>query len=696
MRLTRLALSLLLVLGVVAPSQPAEGHPVRANNRRPDALAAQLGLGSPTQRQRLAATLVLTEHPSSLRLLRHQLRDLKQALSTSLKAAEPSAILERLQRPYMTGAKHLREFRRYAVDLGLASAKMIDFEGKPMDPGLIPRHVAVLERAGLRPGLAGDRLILVRLPANAEQSGKDLSLRERVMQSIVSTNLTRVMASKPLPVDQIILPQVVSPADLPRVHEEYERAAQQALDQAVRSGRLAPADRAKTFERLAPIQVVPLVESADAVAGSAKIAESYLGYYRSRFGRLPAHALVFLAGSDLNREVGPVAGQLLRSVARSRLARLQQRMPEVDLVPWIGVGSGPMRSGVGRFPELASALHPGMTFTVQPDQLDQRNRKAVLAAFGQAALSARAERLDPKGEENRVALAVAFADVHAALTTRNALPSIRIANLLAPLNQRGRKGALGKLLYERDGELYLRSPGDQQPQGYAPAPAPTLPTGPMNGTAYGRSLELVGLASELKAAHQRERASVERRQAIIDRFWPQGIPDSRAIAGAFARYVEGHSLTTVAGLGRALEQAEALHGRAATESLRPLIRFLVQNDGFVLTRDRSLVRRRIRVLLPNFTRAEVEQWTQRYFDDLALLERYLARPAQDGTPGVRRLEDLIETKHRTRYERASRRLYRNAAFVRYLRGEDLRLDDWVRVMDDLIPLLANPGWNRIG
>ena len=587
----------------------------------------------------------------------------------------------------MTATKHVREFKRYAVELGLASAKMIDFEGKPMDPGVIPRHVAVLERAGLRPGLTGDRLILVRLPADAERAGKDLSLREQVMQTVVRTNLARVLAGKPIPVDQLILPQVESPTDLARVHEEYERVATRELDLAVRQGRVRASDRRSTFDRLAAIQVVPLLESSDAVLDSARITREYLRYYEGHFGRLPAHALVFLAGSDLNREVGPVAGQLLRSVARSRLAQLQARHPGVDLIPWIGVGSGPMRSGVGRHPELAGALHPGMTFTVQPDQLDQRNRKAVLAAFGQAALGARPELLDAKTEQHRIALAVAFADVHAALTTRNALPSIRIANLLAPLNQRGRKGAIGKLLYERDGELYLRSAQDDKSP-----PAPTPPT----GAAYGRTLDLAGLAEQLDAPFQPERARVERRQAIIDRYWPQGIPDSRAISGAFARYVEGHSLTTVAGLGRALEQTEARHGRRAAESLRPLILYLVKNDGFVLTRDRELVRRRIEVLLPHFTPAEVTQWTQRYFDDLALLDRYLARPAQGASSGGLRLEELIDTKHRTRYESASRRLYGNASFVRYLRGQDLPLREWMTVMDDLVPLLANPGWNRIG
>jgi hypothetical protein len=381
--------------------------------------------------------------------------------------------------------------------------------------------------------------------------------------------------------------------------------------------------------------------------------------------------IVFVAGSDLNREIGPVAGQIARQVLRSRLARLQRRVAGVDLIPWVGIGSGPMRSGLGHEPEQASALHPGMTFTVQPDQLDQPNAARVIEGMWRAATSARPELLSPGDERSLIAVAALFADEHARTSLRSGLATIRLANLLGPLNQRGRKNSTAKLLYERDGVLMLRS---------------ARPAEATDGTVYGRSLDVAGMTRLVPKEREAQRRALQKRQRTIEKIWPRGLADPRAIAGAFARYVGGEALTTVAGLGRALSRARAVFGRSAVERLRPFVTFLVRNDGFTLTRDRELVRRRISVLSPELAPPQVERRLRRYFDDIAALEAFL---------GVR-LEQLISKADRARYERAARRLLANPRFVDYMKGQDVPIGDWLEIIDHVIPLLSNPSWNRIG
>lgn len=618
---------------------------------------------------RVAATTVLTEHPSSLRLMKVHLRQLRGLLAGN---PGPAELLRFLERPLMGSGKQLREFRRLSLEQGVATAKMIDYEGKPMPTSVIPRYVRAIERAGMRAGIEGDRFLLLRLPGAAETSAKDQALRERVFRTVVETNLTRLLAGKELPVDRLIVPDTKSVDELMEVHSTYDRVAAEVVKRAVAARRIPAERRAQVLERLTRIQAVPLVEDASTVMNASAMVKDYLGRYRARYGERPKHLVLFVAGSDLNRELGPVGGQLARTVMRSRLARLQRSLGDaVDLIPWAGIGSGPMRSGVGKHPELASMLHPGMTATIQPDQLDQPRRESVIAAIGRAAFGARPERLSHEREARLTGLGAAFVGVHAELSLEHALSTVRIANLLAPLDQRGRKKSSAKLFYEKEGELYLRS---------------VQPAEQGDASTYGRTLDVSTYRECLPSGCARESRGLARAQAAIDRRWPRGLADPRAIAGAFARYVEAEGLTTVAGLGLAIARAERAGYRRELEGLRPMITFLVKNDGFVLTRDRALVRSRIEALQPQLSAAQVERRIGRYFQDRAALERYLGQS----------VEALVPRGERERYESASRKLYANPALRGYLRGGDLKLTDWLKVMDDLVPLLSHPSWNRIG
>ena len=629
--------------------------------------------GTGRRTRRVAATTVLTEHPSSLRLLRRQFRQVKRSLRSPGLRSRPDRLLKLLDGAQMTPLKQVREFERLSLRQGLATGKMIDFEGKPMPPRVIPRYVEAIERAGMRPGIEGDRFLLLRLPGATEKSRGDRQLRRQVFQTLVETNLDRLVAGKDLPIDRLIVPQTKNLAQMLEVHTTYDRMASAAVAKAVRAGRIQPKKQDQILRRLKQVQVVPLVESADTVMNAHALVGDYLKQYQRRYGTRPRQVVVFVAGSDLNRQVGPVAAQLSRTVMRSRLAKLQRSLSnKVDIIPWVGIGSGPMRSGVGRFPDKASMLHPGMTFTVQPDQVyDQKNLEGTVKAMGKAALRARPRTLSAGQENKLVALGASFADIHARVSLRSAVSTVRLANLLAPLKQRGRKSSTANLLYKKDGRLYLRSVQPREKGG--------------SGT-YGRTLDISGYTQQLSNDHGPQRRALQRRQRTIDRLWPEGLSDPRAIKGAFARYLQGHALTTVSGLGLALNKARSTLGAREVNRLRPFITFLVQNDGFVLTRDRALVRQRIQVLNPGLSAPQVNRRVKRYFADIAALEQYLRKP----------LESFISTGDRRRYERMSRRLYKNTHFQKYMRGQDIRLDDWVKIIDNVLPVLGNPGWNRIG
>jgi hypothetical protein len=251
---------------------------------------------------------------------------------------------------------------------------------------------------------------------------------------------------------------------------------------------------------------------------------------------------------------------------------------------------------------------------------------------------------------------------------RNALPSLRLANLLQPLNQRGRKSSAKNLVFEKDGELYLRS--------VHPEPV----------DAGGRKLDVAGYESALPDDDASGHALLQDRVRTIEKLWPRGLPDTRAIPGSFARFVGGQGLTTVVGMGTALEALAGSHGAAVAERLRPFVTFLVKNDGFVLSKDAALVRLRLSVLHPDLNAAQLDRRVTEYLADISALERYLGSP----------VEKLTRARDRNAYARLSRRLFDNASLKKYLAGEDLRLDEWRHVMDDVVKLLGHRGWNRVG
>ncbi len=99
---------------------------------------------------------------------------------------------------------------------------------------------------------------------------------------------------------------------------------------------------------LYPVQGVALLEDPQTIVEGTYWVEDYITYYQSRYGDTPPSVILFVAGSDLNRIAGPVAGELLRSVMISRMHRLQKKYPKIQLMVWLGSGGGPIRSGPGR------------------------------------------------------------------------------------------------------------------------------------------------------------------------------------------------------------------------------------------------------------------------------------------------------------------------------------------------------------
>ncbi len=148
----------------------------------------------------------------------------------------------------------------------------------------------------------------------------------------------------------------------------------------------------------------------------------------------------------------------------------------------------------------------------------------------------------------------------------------------------------------------------------------------------------------------------------------------------------GQGLTDVVGLGTALKTLAAQRRDAVAARLRPYVTFVVKNDGFVLTKDAALIRTRLSVMQPSLNEKQLDRRVKDYLDDISALEGFLGAP----------VEQLTSAADRKSYDQRSRRLFGNPSLKKYLRGEDLKLNEWRTVMDDVVHLLGHAGWNRVG
>lgn len=347
---------------------------------------------------------------------------------------------------------------------------------------------------------------------------------------------------------------------------------------------------------LLPVQGVTLVEDPATVVQGASWLRDYLQFYLRRYGQgsLP-NALLFIAGSDLNRIVGGVAGELLRSVLINRLLDLQTelasnnfmrgiRTQTIKVIPWIGAGGGPSRSGPGtlvpgvgfkEYKDGHALLNYGIARTFQPDGLEagvfpvhkQPDFEQIKMVFDVAhdfngpperglISGSTVPKFDKAEESRRIFWAGITMVSHFDRVNRYALPAVRLRDLLERHNQVGRvkSGATSseadpgnavapnkQEVYGREWptfEGYVLNVLGNKDVGFNPAVS-TLSNDVVTNAYLQASLASV--LTELQSRIQQTRD-----------WTPQNVKATRAINDAFARYILGAPLTTSHGIGSTL------------------------------------------------------------------------------------------------------------------------------------------------
>jgi len=414
----------------------------------------------------------------------------------------------------------------------------------------------------------------------------------------------------PTAVVRLIEPQAQSYAALEAINTAYDLAFREMVDAyaltdefGARANAVISEMERRNGRNPQPVQAVALVEDPSTVISAHIWMETYLGFFKRTYGKDAPSILLFVAGSDLNRIIGGVGGELLRSVMINRLHKLQRNNENILFIPWLGSGGNDVRSGPG---ELLNAgaqiwaeqntdgshalLNVGIPRTIQADALaSPRKFLEELAAFGDQPVDHEVFRLarqediktvydatkvlttaeipsdfDPADtrknadkERQRMLWAGLTMFTHINRVTRFAWPINNLKSLLERHNQVGRVGSSGAIAYGRqwptvsdyvNGVLYKEQhpdPGDI-----------IKPEHGLLGFMVGTDANGLDDASKNFINIQRGAMHVLllTLQKRLDKVpaWTGITRSTRAINDAFARYVLGTPLTTVHGIGATL------------------------------------------------------------------------------------------------------------------------------------------------
>jgi phosphoenolpyruvate carboxylase len=276
--------------------------------------------------------------------------------------------------------------------LGPCNEVLLDLEGRQISPDWleVPEKVVLaLLRAGIVPG--EDRHLLFRVPNPfIEQDEEKIS---KILASVARANVLfhlaceRVgIAPKQNAICELTIPQVNSTAEIGavvKIGTLYLQAVAALLDGPVEhvdeflAARVPEERRAELLARIARVRLVPLCENVGALAHLADLLEAFYlalerglgiedlptpGVFRTSFDRPEAVVRVFVAMSDTAEQSGKVATDTAlalavagREEAERRLAAHARRIgePEPSVTFLIGAGRAGFRGGF-------DPAHPGV------------------------------------------------------------------------------------------------------------------------------------------------------------------------------------------------------------------------------------------------------------------------------------------------------------------------------------------------
>ena len=259
----------------------------------------------------------------------------------------------------LEGKAEIREAYYAYSELGCQEV-MWDYEGKAVDPGVLTELLNAYPDYFKDHEFGENIFLTYRLP----NPGIQIHEKKFVLEALESIprfyDIAKTFYAKEkiTPVFEVILPMTTSAEEIIKIATTYEKIT-------VGKQNIEISDNISLKDWLGPynprsINIIPLIESKEAIIDCAKITEAYhkaTGKKRLR---------PFMARSDPALNYGVAAAVLLTRLAISELNKLRQRI-DAEIYPILGTGSLPFRGAltpefISEFLQLYAGYH---TFTIQ-------------------------------------------------------------------------------------------------------------------------------------------------------------------------------------------------------------------------------------------------------------------------------------------------------------------------------------------
>ncbi|MDX9893728.1 MAG: phosphoenolpyruvate carboxylase [Patescibacteria group bacterium] len=208
---------------------------------------------------------------------------------------------------------------------------MWDWEGKYVDEAVVDRIFGTYFDYFKTNQLGRDKFLTFRIPNIWHEKG--YSLIRAMMGILTAETFARDLKFHAPPIFEVILPMTDKAQNIIHIQKTFNRLAK---------------FKCQLFKdkcEFSYLNVLPLIESVDAMLGCRKILDDYLILHRKEFKSKPAYLRIHIARSDPALNSGIVPALVGGKVALSEYYRFG-RDHQIKIFPAIGVGALPFRGSL--------------------------------------------------------------------------------------------------------------------------------------------------------------------------------------------------------------------------------------------------------------------------------------------------------------------------------------------------------------
>ncbi len=253
----------------------------------------------------------------------------------------------------VTAAEEVKESVVSWRELGCEEVKW-DWEGKLVEETVLERLFSTETQYFAQHPLGSAHFLTFRIPHPAKEKG---GRYWRALTSVATAQaLVEQLSLDRSPMMEVILPMTTSAEEIIRVHQDLEELTIY----------YASKFKVSTPTQPSALQVIPLVESIEALSQYDRIIEGYTDWYAHHFKQKLISFRPYIARSDPALQSGLLAAVLVSKLALSRIHEVG-RKKAVEMYPIIGVGSLPFRGGLSPITasEMEKEYQGVATFTIQ-------------------------------------------------------------------------------------------------------------------------------------------------------------------------------------------------------------------------------------------------------------------------------------------------------------------------------------------